>query len=69
MAVAGTGIRTAYASTDGDGKNNPMNSLAQAIATKFNLDKTEVQKAFDEQRQAMKIEKQAKNETEIYRPA
>ena len=65
MAVAGAGIGAVYASSDSDGKNNPMSSLVQAIADKFNLDKNEVQEVFDEQRQAMETERQAKMREEF----
>ncbi|MEO5950555.1 MAG: hypothetical protein ABIQ04_03845 [Candidatus Saccharimonadales bacterium] len=56
--VAGVGI--ASASTNPT-QSNPMSSLVDAIASKFNLNKTDVQKVFDDQRTA----KQAEQETKV----
>ncbi len=56
--VAGVGI--AHASTDTN-STNPFSSLVDAISTKFNLSKTDVQKVFDEQRTA----REAEHETQV----
>jgi hypothetical protein len=53
LMFAGASVSKAANSTDG---KNPMNSLIQAIATKFNLSTTDVQAVFDEQRVQMEKE-------------
>ncbi len=58
MAVAGAGIGTAFASSNEEDPNNPMSALILAVANKFNLDKNEVQAVFEEQREAMRVERQ-----------
>lgn len=45
--------------------NDPMSSLVDAIASKFKLNKTDVQKVFDEQRQANQAEREAEAKTEL----
>lgn len=56
--LTGVGIANAATTTS---STNPMSSLVDAISTKFNLNKTDVQKVFDEQRTKM----QAERETEV----
>lgn len=67
-AVAGTvglaGLSTAgiVAAQSGSGDNDgPMSGLVTALAEKFNLDQTEVQQVFDDERTA----RQAERETEV----
>lgn len=59
--LAGAGIGVSYAATTAD-TSGPMNNLVTAIASKFNLDQSEVQQVFDDtmksQRDAMKAEQQ-----------
>lgn len=45
---------------NGTTQKNPMSTLVNAIATKFNLNTTDVQKVFDEQRTQMEAERQVK---------
>jgi len=59
VSAAGiTGVGVANAATDTN-STDPMSSLVTAISTKFNLNKTDVQKVFDEQRTAMEAEREA----------
>lgn len=53
------GIGVANAATDTSSNSNPMSSLVEAIATKFNLSESEVQSVFDEQRTQMEAEREA----------
>lgn len=53
--LATVGIASAETGTD---SNNPMSSLVQKIASKFNLNKDEVQKVFDEDRSAREAERE-----------
>lgn len=62
IGLAGLGAGVAHAATtDNTTKNDPMSSLVDKIATKFNLNKTEVQQVFDQQ----KTEMQAQRETQV----
>lgn len=54
LVFAGAGVSKAANATAGAG--NPMSSLVNAIATKFNLSTTDVQAVFDEQRAQMEKE-------------
>ena len=57
LAVAGAGIGAVNAASDDSGKTNPMSTLVQAIADKFNLNKDEVQAVFDDQEKEMQAER------------
>lgn len=48
-----TGVTVANAATDTSSKTNPMSSLVDAISSKFNLNKSDVQAVFDAQRTEM----------------
>jgi ribosomal protein L19E len=62
IGLAGLSAGVAHAATtDSTTKTDPMSSLVDKIATKFNLNKTEVQQVFD----AQKTERQAERETEV----
>ncbi|HRH31664.1 MAG TPA: hypothetical protein PK950_03280 [Candidatus Paceibacterota bacterium] len=56
LVFAGAGVSKAANATAGAGAGNPMSSLVNAIATKFNLSTTDVQAVFDEQRAQMEKE-------------
>ena len=58
------GVGVANAET-GDTSTNPMSSLVDAIAKKFNLNKDEVQTVFDEDRQARDAECETEVKTEV----
>lgn len=64
LAVVGTvgivGVNTANAQSDSN--NSPMSGLVEKLATKFNLNKADVQKVFDEnhqEREAKRAEDQS----------
>lgn len=62
VGLAGvTGVGMASAMTNLNGSTDPFTNLVDAISTKFNLNKDDVQKVFDEQRAAM----QAERETQV----
>lgn len=58
----GASMVSAASTTD---SSNPMSSLVDAMASKFNLDKTQVQAVFDEQKSAMQAEREAEMKTKI----
>ncbi|MFZ2494352.1 MAG: hypothetical protein WAW60_01075 [Candidatus Saccharimonadales bacterium] len=59
ISAAGlTGVTIAHAA-NATNSTNPMSSLVDAIASKFNLDKSQVQSVFDEQRTQMETEREA----------
>jgi hypothetical protein len=58
--VAGVGMASAATDT-----TNPQDGLISAIASKFNLEKDEVKKVFDEQRAANEKEREAKVNEEL----
>ncbi len=60
IGLAGIGTAT-YAATQA----NSQSDLAQTLATKFNINKDEVQKVLDEQREAKKAEREQKIKDEI----
>jgi len=64
IGLAGLGAGVAHAATSTDSSDNPMSSLVDKIATKFNLNKDEVQALFDENRTEMeaKREEQVKSD-------
>lgn len=55
--LAGMGI--ANAATDSTSSTNPMSSMVDAIATKFNLNKSDVQAVFDSQHTKMEASREA----------
>jgi len=55
--VAGVGV--ANAATDTSDSTGPMSGLVEAIATKFNLNKDEVQAVVDSERSEMEAEREA----------
>lgn len=61
IGLAGLGAGVAHAATTDSTKTDRMSSLVDKIATKFNLNKTEVQQVFDTQ----KTEMQAERETQV----
>ncbi len=65
IGVTGLGAGVAHAATSSEENDGPMSSLVSAIATKFNLDKTQVQEVFDAQREAMEKEREEKVQTEL----
>lgn len=67
LAIVGTTLLTAnnaFAQTS-DTTTNPMSSLVEKIATKFGLDKNEVQALFDEERQTHEAEHKAREEARL----
>ncbi len=61
--LAGAGV--ANATTNTNGQNNPFSSLVETIANKFNLNKTEVQAVFDEQRTQMQAAREQETKDQI----
>ncbi|MFA5185964.1 MAG: hypothetical protein WC551_05730 [Patescibacteria group bacterium] len=59
VAAVGTGV---YAAQKTPGVQDRMNGIVQAIAAKFNLSQSDVQKVFDEQHAKQQAEMQAKQE-------
>lgn len=59
-----TGYTVANAATDTAGAN-PMSSLVQAIATKFNLKTSDVQAVFDEQKTKMDADREAEVKAQV----
>jgi hypothetical protein len=57
LALISVGAVYADSTTSGNGK--PMESLVTAIATKFNLNTSDVQQVFDDNRTAMQAQRQA----------
>ncbi|MEO5691459.1 MAG: hypothetical protein ABIQ64_04690 [Candidatus Saccharimonadales bacterium] len=65
ISAAGlTGVSVVNAATTTDSAH-PMSSLVDAIASKFNLDKSQVQSVFDEQRTAMQEDREAEIKTQV----
>jgi competence protein ComGC len=65
IGIAGLGAGVAHAETSTNSSNtDPMSSLVDKIATKFNLNKSDVQQVVDEQRASMESqhEKQVKSD-------
>lgn len=58
------GVTAVNAATTTD-TTNPMSSLVEAVASKFNLNKTEVQAVFDEQKTKMEAERETKVKEEV----
>lgn len=63
IGVTGLGAGVAHAATSSEENDGPMSSLVGAIATKFNLDKSEVQQVFDEQRETIEKEREANKDS------
>ena len=63
VATAAAGVSAATSSTGGSGDSN--SSIVDKIATKFNLNKDDVQKVFDEDRSAHEAEHEAKSEEKL----
>lgn len=65
IGVAGVTGGAAFATTQTDGSTDPMSSLVGAIASKFNLETSEVQAVFDEQRTAMEAEREKETKEKV----
>lgn len=61
--VAGMGI--ANAATTTASSTNPMSSLVDAVASKFNLNKADVQAVFDEQKTKMEAERETEAKADV----
>jgi len=59
------GVNVVNAATDTSSSTNPMSSLVDAIASKFSLNKDDVQAVFDEQRDKMEAEREAEAKQEV----
>ena len=61
-----TGAQIANAETNAQsGTTNPMSSLVDALATKFNLNKADVQKVVDEQHAKMQAEREQQVQDQV----
>ncbi len=58
LGMAGLAGGAAFATTQSGSTTDPMGNLVSAIATKFNLNKSDVQKVFDEQRTQMDAQRE-----------
>jgi hypothetical protein len=56
LTVAAAGVGSVYADSETKDAGNPMGGLISAIASKFDLDSSEVQQVFDEQRAKMRAQ-------------
>ncbi len=66
LGVAGLASGAAFATaTNTTSGSDPMSGLVSAIATKFNLNKTDVQKVFDDQRSQMDQERETQIKGEV----
>lgn len=72
LGLAAAGITAVYASSNASDGKNPMNGLVSAIASKFNLNVSDVQAVFDEQKADMDTQRkermaemEAKNQQEF----
>ena len=65
IGLTGLGAGVANAATSTDTKTDPMSSLVDKISSKFNLNKDEVQKVFDEQKQTMQTEREAEVKSDV----
>lgn len=65
IGLTGLGAGVAQAATASETDSSPMSGLVSALATKFNVDKSEVQEVFDAQRQTMETERETKVQTEL----
>ncbi|HEY1085749.1 MAG TPA: hypothetical protein VGE34_03435 [Candidatus Saccharimonadales bacterium] len=64
-AIGLTGVAGAATYAASSTQADPMSGLVGAIASKFNLDKSEVQKVFDEQRSQMETERENEIKDEL----
>lgn len=64
-AASLTGIGIANAATSTSTSSDPMSSLVDAIASKFNLNKSDVQSVFDEQRTQMEAQREQKAKDQV----
>ena len=60
-----TGVGIANAASTTTNSTNPMSSLVDAIASKFNLNKSDVQAVFDQQRTQMEANREAEVKKEV----
>ncbi len=62
IGIAGLGAGVAHAATNSDSttSTSPMSGLVDKLASKFNLNKAEVQQVFDEQKATMNAERETK---------
>ncbi len=66
ISAAGmTGVGLAHAANTSSTNTNPMSNLVDAIASKFNLNKTDVQAVFDEQHSQMETERETEIKAEV----
>ena len=65
VGLAGLGAGVANAATSDASSTNPMSSLVDALSTKFNLDKTQVQAVFDEQKTMREAEREQEVKDEL----
>lgn len=66
IATAGiTGVGIASAATTSTSSTNPMSSLVDAIASKFNLNKSDVQAVFDQQKAKNEADRETKVKEEV----
>lgn len=60
IGLSGIGAGVAHAATNSSTNTDPMSSLVDKIATKFNLNKSDVQQVFDQQRTEMQAQQDQK---------
>lgn len=65
IGLSGLGVGVANAATNSETKSGPMSGLVDAIATKFNLNKDDVQKVVDDQKVKMDTEREQQVTTEL----
>lgn len=65
IGIAGLGAGVANAASSTSTNTNPMSGLVDAIATKFNLSKDEVQKVVDEQHATMQAERETQVKADV----
>lgn len=66
IGLTGLGVGVAHAATTTSSTStNPMSSLVDAVATKFNLNKADVQQVFDEQKSKMNAEREQTIKNEV----
>lgn len=65
VGLSAVGAGVAHAATTNSASTDPMSSMVDKIATKFNLNKADVQKVFDEQKTEMQAERGQKVKDEV----
>lgn len=65
IGLAGLGAGVAHAATSSQPADNPMSSLVDALATKFNLNKDDVQKVFDDNRSQMEAKREEQVKADV----